>query len=309
MRFAEQSSPPDTYQMRYALEGFAARMAAHVVSDDDIAWFEDNLADLHVALTENALDDASQLDFDFHMRIIHLAGNAAIESVLRSSADIMKESQRMPFYRRELLLSTWQEHRAIVDALIARDAGAAGIAIERTSRTPRSAGIFFPTPARDGPGGRRRARRRSCRSTSRRIPIRERTLDERTRRDAAVRALRVSSAPCARRNGSISSALVGALARDRVGQHRREPAAPHGSSTALTVFVSIAIFGCAPCSMKYRSMRSRVANARLSSTSGSPPARPASARDGAVQDDACGPSRARAARPTAARRCPAHAAA
>ncbi|MCA3870981.1 MAG: FadR family transcriptional regulator, partial [Burkholderia sp.] len=125
-QFAEQSSPPDTYQMRYALEGFAARMAAHVVSDTDIAWFEDNLAALHVALTENAIDEASQLDFDFHMRIIHLAGNAAIESVLRSSADIMKESQRMPFYRRELLLSTWHEHRAIVDALIARDAAAAG---------------------------------------------------------------------------------------------------------------------------------------------------------------------------------------
>ncbi len=146
-QFAEQSSPPDTYQMRYALEGFAARMAARVVSDDDIAWFEDNLADLHVALTENALEDASQLDFEFHMRIIHLAGNAAIESVLRSSADIMKESQRMPFYRRELLLSTWHEHRAIVDALSARDAAAAGTAIEtHISNAAQRAGIFFPTP-------------------------------------------------------------------------------------------------------------------------------------------------------------------
>ncbi|KVN24654.1 GntR family transcriptional regulator [Burkholderia pyrrocinia] len=147
-RFAEQSSPPDTYQMRYALEGFAARMAARVVTDDDIAWFEDNLAELHVALTENALDDASQLDFDFHMRIVNVAGNAAIESILRSSADIMKESQRMPFYRRELLFSTWHEHRAIVDALIARDPAAAGAAIEaHISNAAQRAGVFFPTPA------------------------------------------------------------------------------------------------------------------------------------------------------------------
>ncbi|MXN79447.1 FCD domain-containing protein [Burkholderia sp. 4701] len=146
-RFAEQSSPPDTYQMRYALEGFAARMAARVVTDDDIAWFEDNLAELHVALTDNALDDASQLDFDFHMRIVNVAGNAAIESILRSSADIMKESQRMPFYRRELLLSTWHEHRAIVDALIARDPAAAGAAIEaHISNAAQRAGVFFPTP-------------------------------------------------------------------------------------------------------------------------------------------------------------------
>ncbi|KVC82330.1 GntR family transcriptional regulator [Burkholderia ubonensis] len=146
-RFAEQSSPPDTYQMRYALEGFAARMAARVVTDDDIAWFEDNLAELHVALTENALDDASQLDFEFHMRIVNVAGNAAIESILRSSADIMKESQRMPFYRRELLFSTWHEHRAIVDALIAHDPDAAGTAIEtHISNAAQRAGVYFPTP-------------------------------------------------------------------------------------------------------------------------------------------------------------------
>ncbi len=146
-RFAAQSSPPDTYQMRYALEGFAARMAALAVSDADLAWFEENLAALHVALVDNTLDDAAQLDFDFHMRILGLAGNAAIESVLRNSADIMKESQRMPFYRRELMLSTWHEHRAIVDALIARDSAAAGHAIEtHIESAAQRAGVFFPTP-------------------------------------------------------------------------------------------------------------------------------------------------------------------
>ena len=53
----------------------------------------------------------------------------------------------MPFYRRELLLSTWHEHRAIVDALIARDAAAAGSAIEtHIANAAQRAGIFFPTP-------------------------------------------------------------------------------------------------------------------------------------------------------------------
>ncbi|MGS1038511.1 FadR/GntR family transcriptional regulator [Burkholderia glumae] len=146
-RFAERSSPPDTYQMRYALEGFTARMAALAVSDVDLAWFEENLAALHVALVDNALDDASQLDFEFHMRIVGLAGNAAIESILRNSADIMKESQRMPFYRRELMLSTFHEHRVILDALIARDPAAAGRAIETHIRgAAQRAGVFFPTP-------------------------------------------------------------------------------------------------------------------------------------------------------------------
>ncbi|AOJ00927.1 MULTISPECIES: FadR/GntR family transcriptional regulator [Burkholderia] len=146
-RFAEQSSLPDTYQMRYALEGFAARMAALAVSEQDLAWFEENVAALQEALANDELDYASQLDFDFHMRIVNLAGNAAIESILRGSADIMKESQRMPFYRRELVLSTYHEHRAILDALIAKNPAAAGAAIEaHISNAARRAGVFFPTP-------------------------------------------------------------------------------------------------------------------------------------------------------------------
>ncbi len=148
-RFAEQSSPPDTYQMRYALEGFAARMAALAISDHDLAWFEDNLAALQIALANQALDEASQLDFEFHMRIVSLAGNAAIESILRGSADIMKESQRMPFYRRELMQSTYHEHRAILDALLAREPAAAGRAIEaHITNAAQRAGVHFPTPDR-----------------------------------------------------------------------------------------------------------------------------------------------------------------
>ncbi|MFC0400516.1 FadR/GntR family transcriptional regulator [Paraburkholderia rhizosphaerae] len=146
-RFADQSSLPDTYQMRYALEGFAARMAALAISEDDVAWFEENIAALHSALVATELDHAAQLDFEFHMRIVNIAGNAAIEAVLRSSADIMKESQRMPFYRRELVLSTYHEHRAILDALEARDSAAAGNAIEtHIANAAQRAGVYFPTP-------------------------------------------------------------------------------------------------------------------------------------------------------------------
>jgi GntR family transcriptional regulator, transcriptional repressor for pyruvate dehydrogenase complex len=146
-RFADQSSPPDTYQMRYALEGFAARMAALAIGDSDIVWLEQNLDTLHAALACDELDEAAQLDFDFHMRIVNIAGNAAIESILRSSADIMKESQRMPFYRRELVLSTHREHGLIVAALKARDCAAAGEAIERhIANAAQRAGVYFPTP-------------------------------------------------------------------------------------------------------------------------------------------------------------------
>ncbi|CAN7490129.1 FadR/GntR family transcriptional regulator [Paraburkholderia terricola] len=146
-RFANQSSLPDTYQVRFALEGFVARMAALAVSESDLVWFEDNIAAMQTALACEELDEAARLDYGFHMRMVGIAGNAAIESILSSSADIMKESQRLPFYRRELVLSTYNEHRAILDALTARDSAAAGKAIEtHISNAAQRAGVYFPTP-------------------------------------------------------------------------------------------------------------------------------------------------------------------
>jgi len=146
-RFADQASLPDTYQMRFALEGFVARLAAPAIGDADIVWLQDNLDSLQGALTCAELDEAAQLDFAFHMRIVSLAGNTAIESILRGSADIMKESQRLPFYRRELVLSTYHEHLAIVEALKARDSEHAGRAIEaHIVNAAQRAGVHFPIP-------------------------------------------------------------------------------------------------------------------------------------------------------------------
>ncbi len=145
-RFADQASLPDTYQMRFALEGFVARLGAHSIGDADIEWLEDNLAALQGAFADADLEEAAQFDFAFHMRIVVLAGNAAIESILRGSADIMKESQRLP-YRRELVLSTFHEHAAIVEALKARDGERAGRAIEQhIVNAAQRVGVHFPVP-------------------------------------------------------------------------------------------------------------------------------------------------------------------
>src|ERR1700724_3325991 len=73
------------YQPRVGGGGFVARRAAPAIGDADIVWLEDNLDALQSALTCSELDEAAQLDFAFHMRIVSLAGNTAIESILRGS--------------------------------------------------------------------------------------------------------------------------------------------------------------------------------------------------------------------------------
>ena len=133
--------------MRYALEGFVARLAALAVGDEDLSALEENVEALRVALVEGDFEAAATLDFEFHMRIVALAGNSAIESILRNSAEIMQESQRLPFYQRELALSTHREHTAIVEALRRHDANRTGRAIEaHIVAAAQRAGVYFPVP-------------------------------------------------------------------------------------------------------------------------------------------------------------------
>lgn len=147
-RFADQISLADTYQLRFALEGFSTRLAAHAASADEIDWLTDNVESMKAALIEGDVDTAAQLDFAFHLRIVGLAGNGAIADILCGSTDIVMESQRLPFYQRELVLSTYHEHLEILNALRRRDGAAAGAAMERhIVLAAQRAGIHFPIPS------------------------------------------------------------------------------------------------------------------------------------------------------------------
>lgn len=157
-RFADQISLADTYQLRYALEGFASRLAALAASADEIAWLGENVEAMKVALVEGDVDVAAQLDFAFHLRIVGLAGNGAIADILRGSTEIVMESQRLPFYQRELVLSTYHEHLEILEALRRRDGAGAGAAMERhIVLAAQRAGIHFPIPSAYPPGDAIRA--------------------------------------------------------------------------------------------------------------------------------------------------------
>lgn len=146
-RFADQISLADTYQLRYALEGFSARLAALASSQDEIDWLGENVEAMRQALVEGDFDEAARLDFAFHLHIVGMAGNGAIADILRGSTEIVMESQRLPFYRRELVLATYTEHLEILDALRRRDGAAAGQAMEHhIVRAAQRAGIHFPVP-------------------------------------------------------------------------------------------------------------------------------------------------------------------
>lgn len=145
-RFADSHALTDVYQLRYALEGFAARLAALVVQREDLAVLQANLQAMQQCIEAADFLQASRLDFDFHMLIATISGNHAIADVLRGSGEVMQESQRLPFYKRGARHATCEEHAAIIDGLargqpdLAQQSMATHIV-----RAAQRAGVHFPT--------------------------------------------------------------------------------------------------------------------------------------------------------------------
>ncbi|ALI01165.1 FadR family transcriptional regulator [Pseudomonas sp. FW306-02-F02-AA] len=146
--FAAQASPVDIFQLRYALEGFAAGLAAVTLSADELDALEDNVAAMRDELRAGDFNAAARLDFEFHRRILLASGNQAMLSILTASAELFLESQKLPFIRAERAMETWQEHRKILRALARRASGAAQKAMQEHVRNAAlRTGISFVTPA------------------------------------------------------------------------------------------------------------------------------------------------------------------
>jgi GntR family transcriptional repressor for pyruvate dehydrogenase complex len=146
--FAAQASPVDIFQLRYALEGFAAGLAAVTLTADELDALEDNVEAMRNELRAEDFDAAARLDFEFHQRILLASGNQAMLRILSTSAELFLESQKLPFIRPERAMETWQEHRKILRALARRASGAAQKAMQEHVRNAAlRTGIAIVTPA------------------------------------------------------------------------------------------------------------------------------------------------------------------
>lgn len=144
--FAAQVSAADTFQLRFALEGFACGLAAATLTAEDLDALQDNVEQMRQELRAADFERASQLDFDFHRRILQASGNQAMSGIVTSSAAIFLESQKLPFIRPERAMETWQEHRKILAALGRHAAGPAQKAMQQHIRAAAlRTGIAFVT--------------------------------------------------------------------------------------------------------------------------------------------------------------------
>lgn len=146
--FTAQATPVDIFQLRYALEGFAAGLAAVTLTTDELDILQDNVEAMRKVLKAGDFDAAARLDFEFHQRILLASGNQAMVSILAARADVFLESQKLPFIRPERAMETWQEHRKILRALARRASATAQKAMhEHVRNAALRTGIAFTAPA------------------------------------------------------------------------------------------------------------------------------------------------------------------
>jgi DNA-binding GntR family transcriptional regulator len=115
------------YEVRSAIDGLAARLAAERAASDTIGR-----ASLERALQAGrALDDTTTLpqlialDVDFHRAIYRLSGNPAIEEIVAPQWPHMRRSMATVLGELDYRASAWTEHDTIAAHILAGHADAA----------------------------------------------------------------------------------------------------------------------------------------------------------------------------------------
>jgi DNA-binding GntR family transcriptional regulator len=117
----------EIYEMRLALEGYAARLASQRITDAEA----EKLARLgESAAVAGQLTERVEHNEIFHNQLIAIAGNERLASTLAHNRNFAFNRQVASLYTPDDLAVSQAQHSRLVDAVLARD----GDAAERTAR-------------------------------------------------------------------------------------------------------------------------------------------------------------------------------
>ena len=119
----------EMYQLRAALEGYAARLAAENATDDDRRMLL-RLRDLNDYAAANTPEERVSQNSDFHSKILELANNSRIIEAVERTVIYYFSIRVASLYTPERIREVSQEHQNIVTAICAGD----GDAAERQAR-------------------------------------------------------------------------------------------------------------------------------------------------------------------------------
>lgn len=125
----------DMVAFRRDIEGLAAERAAKLGSDSDLAVIGAVFARMEAAQSKPTADAEAEaaLDAEFHLAIVEASHNVVMLHMMRSIYDLLREgvfyNRQVMFRQRITRASVLEQHRAINEALQARDPAAARAAV------------------------------------------------------------------------------------------------------------------------------------------------------------------------------------
>ena len=111
------------YEVRGALDGLAARLAASRVREDELAArkLESALHQAHGITEDTPLPELIRLDVAFHQAIYELSGNPVIESTIGPQWPHMRRAMACVLSTPRYPLTVWEEHAVITKRILAAD--------------------------------------------------------------------------------------------------------------------------------------------------------------------------------------------
>ena len=124
----------DYLSFRRDMEGLTAERAATQGSDTDLKVIGSIFAKMEAAHSKRNPADEARQDAEFHMAIIEASHNVIMLHMMRSMFDLLREgvfyNRQVMFRQRTTRSALLDQHRAINDAIQARDPKAARAAVE-----------------------------------------------------------------------------------------------------------------------------------------------------------------------------------
>ncbi|MCV0426924.1 MAG: GntR family transcriptional regulator [Roseibium sp.] len=121
----------DLYEMRGALAGLTGRLIVERASDETLQNLLKLVEKMDVAADEGNLSRYYTLNLDFHALLVKAAENPALQHSYRWIVNQLHLFRRRGLVQEGNLVVSNQEHRVIIDALLARDPEAAEIAMRQ----------------------------------------------------------------------------------------------------------------------------------------------------------------------------------
>ena len=116
------------------MEGLAAERAARLGSDTDLSVVQAVFEKMEAAHPKRNSDEEAQLDAQFHLSIIEASHNVVMLHMMRSMYQLLRDgvfyNRQVMFKQRTTRQALLDQHRAINNALQAREPEAARSAVE-----------------------------------------------------------------------------------------------------------------------------------------------------------------------------------